>query len=196
MKGLRATPGPGRQSSVGVNVIERRTGHRACAALPDVWGYLTIGLSLLVGTILLYAAYVKIRAPWEEFAMSIAAYGLLPESAVYAVARALPWLELVLGVLLVTGYALRYAALAVTGLLSMFFCVMLLAFAKGLTIDCGCFGAGEVLGRHTLVRDGGLLAASAVLTCLCFRTRPKRKSNVHNAPYTVVKETGNDTTTD
>lgn len=137
----------------------------------DMRRYLTISLRFLLGAVLLYAAYTKLREPWEVFAMSIAAYGLLPEWAVWMAARSLPWLELALGVLIITGCGLPHASLAVSGLLSIFFAVMLYSFAKGMAIDCGCFGSGEALGPSTLLRDGVLLAASTLLTVLCFRAR-------------------------
>lgn len=151
-------------------------------------GYLAIVLRLLLGGVLLYAAYTKIRDPWEVFAMSIAAYGLLPEWAVSAVARTLPWLEAVLGVLIIRGYALRYTSLATTGLLGTFFAVMLFSFARGLGIDCGCFGPGETLGPQTLLRDGVLLAASIQLTVLCFRTRTRCETGAR-ATEPTTKET-------
>ena len=111
--------------------------------------YLAIVLRLLLGGVLLYAAYTKLRDPWEVFAMSIAAYGLLPEWAVLVAARTLPWLEVALGGLVIGGYALRYTSLAITGLLGTFLAIMLFSFARGLGIDCGCFGPGEALGPRT-----------------------------------------------
>jgi uncharacterized membrane protein YphA (DoxX/SURF4 family) len=159
------------------------------AAARDRRRCLTIVLRLLLGGVLLYAAYVKIRAPWEEFAMAIAAYGLLPEWAVYAVARTLPLLELVLGVLLLSGYALGRTALVTTGLLGAFFGIMLVTFARRLTIDCGCFGPGEALGPRTLLRDGLLLAASVLLTALCFPVSSALKARLQDTEPTTIKET-------
>jgi uncharacterized membrane protein YphA (DoxX/SURF4 family) len=151
--------------------------------------YLAIVLRLLLGGVLLYAAYTKIRDPWEVFAMSIAAYGLLPEWTVLVAARTLPWLEAVLGVLVIRGYALRYTSLAITGLLGTFFGVMLFSFARGLGIDCGCFGPGETLGPRTLLRDGVLLAASTLLTVLCFRARPAGETGTRDTEPATTKET-------
>lgn len=151
--------------------------------------YLAIVLRLLVGGVLLYAAYTKLRDPWEVFAMSIAAYGLLPEWAVLMAARTLPWLEAALGILVISGYAARYTALAITGLLGAFFAVMLFSFAKGLEIDCGCFGSGEALGPRTLLRDGLLLAASTLLTVLCFRARHSVETTAPEIEPATTKET-------
>src|SRR6476661_3555369 len=100
-------------------------------------------LRLLLAAVFLYAAWTKLRQPWLLFAMSIDSYHMLPEWAVLTVARTLPWLELALGLLLASGYGLRYAALATSIQLLVFFSVMVRAYSKGLGIDCGCFGVGE-----------------------------------------------------
>ena len=80
--------------------------------------------------------------------------------------RTIPWLELLLGVLLATGYGLRYAAAVATLLLGLFFGVMLQAYVKGMGIDCGCFGLGEKISPFTLTRDGLLVALSFTLSIL------------------------------
>jgi uncharacterized membrane protein YphA (DoxX/SURF4 family) len=123
-------------------------------------------LRLVLGAVFLYAAWTKLRQPWLLFAMSIDSYQLLPEWAVLTIARTLPWLELLLGVLLVAGIGLRYVTVATSLLLIFFFGVMLRSYGKGLGIDCGCFGVGEALSAKTLVRDGLLMSASIFL---CWR---------------------------
>ena len=111
----------------------------------------------------IYAAYTKLRQSWLLFALSIDSYQMLPEWAVYAVARTLPWLELALGVLLATGVWLRYLSIVATAILGLFFTVMLVSYFRGAGIDCGCFGVGEALSAKTLLRDGVLLAAAISL---------------------------------
>ena len=64
---------------------------------------ITLVLRVVLAGVFLYAAYTKLRQPWLLFAMSIDAYGLLPEWGVLTTARVLPWLELAIGVLLLTG---------------------------------------------------------------------------------------------
>src|SRR5207247_1878465 len=110
-------------------------------------------LRLLLAAVFLYAAYTKLRQPWLLFAMSIDSYHMLPEWAVLLVARTLPWIELLLGLLLASGFGLPYAALATSAQLLIFFSVMVRAYAKGLGIDCGCFGVGEALTGWSLARD-------------------------------------------
>jgi uncharacterized membrane protein YphA (DoxX/SURF4 family) len=130
-------------------------------------------LRLGLAAVFLYAAYSKLRQPWLLFAMSIDAYGLLPQWAVLTLARMLPWCELGLGVLLLTGLWLRQVALAATSLLLVFYSVLLRSYGKGLEINCACFGLGEALSLKTLVRDGVLVLSSLALTVLALRQPPR-----------------------
>jgi uncharacterized membrane protein YphA (DoxX/SURF4 family) len=134
-----------------------------------------LGLRLALGAVFVYAAYTKLRQSWLLFALSIDSYQLLPEWAVFALARTLPWFELALGVLLMTGVWLRYLSIAAAGILGLFFAVMVVSYFQGAGIDCGCFGVGEALSARTLVRDGVLLAAAAALVVFS-RTSDQRSS--------------------
>jgi uncharacterized membrane protein YphA (DoxX/SURF4 family) len=125
-----------------------------------------IVLRVLLAAVFLYAAYTKLREPWLVFAIAIDAYGILPEPAVLATARTLPWCELALGVVLLSGFGLRYAAIAASALLGAFFTVMVIAYSKGLAIDCACFGPGDIISLKTLARDGTLVAAAIALAVL------------------------------
>jgi uncharacterized membrane protein YphA (DoxX/SURF4 family) len=120
-------------------------------------------LRVLLGGVFLYAAWTKLRQPWLVFALSIDAYQLLPEWAVLTTARVLPWLELAIGALLLTGVWLRYVSIVAAVILGVFFLTMLVSFGKGMGIDCGCFGVGEALTAKTLARDGLLLASAITL---------------------------------
>ncbi len=127
---------------------------------------LRLALRLVLGGVFVYAAYTKLRQPWLLFALSIDSYQLLSEWAVLAVARTLPWVELFVGMLLVLGWKVRYAAGVATALLAVFFTLMAASYTRGAGIDCGCFGVGEALSVRTLLRDAALLAVSGVLTVL------------------------------
>ena len=131
----------------------------------------TMALRVILGAVFIYAAYTKLRQSWLLFALSIDSYQMLPEWAVYAVARTLPWFELTLGVLLVAGVWLRYLSVVATSILALFFTVMLVQYFRGAGIDCGCFGVGEALSAKTLLRDGALLAAALALVVLSRRAR-------------------------
>lgn len=139
-------------------------------------------LRIALGLVFCYAAYTKLRQPWLVFAMSIDAYRVLPPWAVFTVARTLPWTELAIGVLLVSGQLLKYAAPAASVLLVVFYAAMIRAYAAGGGIDCGCFGVGEAVSPVTLVRDGALLSCSLVLSFLEYRPIRLRASQTISSP--------------
>lgn len=132
---------------------------------------LLIAGRLILGAIFCYAAYAKLRAPWIEFAGSLAAFKLLPDNALEPIARTLPWCELALGVALISGIWARWFSLIASLLLLLFFSVMVRSYAVGLQIDCGCFGPGEALGPKTLARDFSMLAVAVAVTIGSFRIR-------------------------
>src|SRR5579872_720038 len=118
---------------------------------------------LVLGGVFIYAAWIKLREPYLLFAMSIDAYHVLPQWAVLAVARTLPWFELLLGLLLVSGRFPKISSVAASALLALFFALMVRAYVRGETIDCGCFGPGEQISKLTLARDGSLLLGGLFL---------------------------------
>ena len=122
-----------------------------------------LALRLMLGAVFVYAAYTKLRQSWLLFALSIDSYQMLPEWAVFGVARTLPWLELALGLLLIAGPWLVYTSVLASAILTLFFSVMVIMYFRGGGIDCGCFGVGEALSAKTLARDGALLAAALAL---------------------------------
>lgn len=132
-----------------------------------------IALRVALGAIFVYAAWVKLRDPWQLFAMSIDAYRVLPLGMVELTARVVPWLELALGLWLIAGFWLRISGALVSLLLLTFFGLMVRAYAKGMAIDCGCFGPGEAISWKTLLRDGTLAAAALLVTAMAFLNRPK-----------------------
>ena len=101
--------------------------------------------------------------------VAVRAYDVLPKAGVALVAAVLPWLEIVLGLLLLVGLATRAVAVASAGLLVVFIAGVTQAWARGLSIDCGCFGGGGAVdpGQTTygleLLRDAGFLLMAAWL---------------------------------
>jgi len=73
---------------------------------------------------------------------AVAAYRLMPFEVAQVVGAALPFVEIALGVLLLLGLATRVAAGASAALLAVFIAGIASAWARGLAIDCGCFGGG------------------------------------------------------
>lgn len=106
--------------------------------------WLLIAARLILAAIFLYAGYQKVREPWLQFAISVESFKLVPESWLEPVARILPWCEIVLGAaVLLPGFFARWCSLILTGMLAFFLFIGIRASVKGLTVDCGCFGAGH-----------------------------------------------------
>ncbi len=160
---------------------------------------------LFLGGVLLYAVFAKLNYPpgnfftfkvsnWQLaiqiFAISVNGYKVLPEWAVTPVAYAVPLLETLLGLLLLTGVGLRWATAGTTALLGFFFALMLRAYFLGQSIDCGCFGPGDQLGAKTLLRDGGLLLVALLVTWGAFGQQRKKRADVQEVKEARdVKET-------
>ncbi len=73
---------------------------------------------------------------------SVVAYRILPYDASMFVGAVLPFLEIALGLLLVVGLATRVAAVASALLFVVYIAAIASVWARGLRIDCGCFGTG------------------------------------------------------
>ncbi|HYH73598.1 MAG TPA: MauE/DoxX family redox-associated membrane protein [Nocardioides sp.] len=102
-------------------------------------------LRLFLGAVLIYAGATKIGHPLTS-QRAVQAYELLPDGLANTIGLALPFVEVVLGVLLVLGLFTRPAAIAATVLMVAFVIGISQAWARGLTIDCGCFGGGGQIG--------------------------------------------------
>ena len=138
--------------------------------------WLRLFLRLALGAVFVYAAWTKLRAPWQGFASAVDAYGLLPMWAVKLVARALPWAELLIGLLLVSGRFLRLSSIAASALLLGFFAVMVRTYASGIQIECGCFGPGDAISIRSLARDGSLLLVSLCLAGMAIWSSRRERS--------------------
>jgi hypothetical protein len=110
----------------------------------------------------------SMRVSLSMFAMQVDSYQLLPPAIVSPAAHFLPPFELFVGLWLLSGIALRYAALVTSLLFTVFFAVMVRSYFLGLEINCGCFGPGDRLGPMTVLRDGSLLALAIAVTVGAF----------------------------
>lgn len=101
--------------------------------------------------------------------VAVRAYQIFPESLVGIIAGILPFLEIALGVLLVIGLATRLTAVLSAVVLVAFIAGVISAAARGLSIDCGCFGgggdvaAGQTAYTEEILRDLGFLALAVYL---------------------------------
>ena len=129
-----------------------------------------IGLLARLGlaAVWLISGYIKAVDP-RTTVVAVRAYQIFPESVVGTIAGILPFLEIALGVLLVIGLATRLTAVLSAVVLVAFIAGVISAAARGLSIDCGCFGgggdvaAGQTAYTEEILRDLGFLALAVYL---------------------------------
>ena len=123
--------------------------------------------------VFVYSGYVKLQSKLQ-FAAAIAGYQLVPTKLILPLADYLPWFEILLGILLLTGWKIRYVSLAATALLLLFTTVLIVTYARGIEADCGCFGFGDKISPLTIARDA-LFLLPAVFLSVENRIKPQRR---------------------
>jgi uncharacterized membrane protein YphA (DoxX/SURF4 family) len=119
-----------------------------------------------LGGIFIYMGLVKALDP-VTFLKLVREYEMVGNSVVLnSIASVLPWFEVFCGVLLLTGIAVRGAALVLLGMLIPFTLIVLkralaIASAEGILFcavkfNCGC-GTGDVLICQKLIENSGLM---------------------------------------
>jgi putative oxidoreductase len=103
--------------------------------------YKTVVVSIVLGALFVYAGAMKIRDPLAV-ADTIAAFGIIPLALINSFALAIPSFEIISGALLIAGWYRRMAALGLLIALGAYTVAIASALARGITIDCGCFGVG------------------------------------------------------
>jgi uncharacterized membrane protein YphA (DoxX/SURF4 family) len=120
---------------------------------------------LVTGGVWIVAGALKLPDPAASV-RAVRAYDLLPETVVPTVGHLLPVVETVIGACLVFGLLTRAAAVLSSLLFLAFIAGIGSAWARGLQIECGCFGGGGYSADATddypweIARDVGLLALS------------------------------------
>lgn len=116
---------------------------------------------LTLGGVIFVAGALKVTTPYKS-AAAMRAYELLPISIANFFGYVLPWFEVGLGALLILGVATRLSGFIAGSLMIAFILAIASAWARGLSIDCGCFGGGgqvapgETKYLQEIVRDFGL----------------------------------------
>jgi uncharacterized membrane protein YphA (DoxX/SURF4 family) len=124
--------------------------------------WLTLLARLILGGVLFAAGALKIGS-LQKSAMAVRAYELLPVSLANFLGYTLPWIEIGVGLLLIAGVAVRISGLIGAFTMLAFIIAIAQAWARGLSIDCGCFGGGGAIDPEDtkylseIIRDIGLL---------------------------------------
>ena len=127
--------------------------------------YFLAFLRYLLGGLLIFASLHKIPKPML-FVETVKTYKLLPPYAVRPFGYGLPWIELILGILLLIGWQTKTVAVINGGLYAAFTIALIINFFRGRReLNCGCFGTKK---KHKLtclliVRDLGLTLAASIV---------------------------------
>jgi len=141
---------------------------------------------LVLGGIFLYAGYSKIFFPnrffWplamlkfsvaanlSNFGFQVDSYKLLSPSGVNFVAHTLPFVEVLLGLLLLIGWRLKIWGTVVTLLLAGFVAAVTRAYLLHMDINCGCFAAPEPVSIKKILEDCIFLLLALLMTVFAFR---------------------------
>ena len=134
------------------------------SAVGGVRRYVVPVLAVIIGITFIYAGALKAWDP-VKFATDISNFRILSWPVGVRLAFYLPWVEIICGVALVIGW-FRSGAIAIfTGLTLVFIVATASAQARGIDLECGCFGAaskGWSFGSHMAVLFG-LLAGLVLL---------------------------------
>ncbi len=147
---------------------------------------------LVTGGVWIVAGALKLPHPADSV-RAVRAYDLLPEAIVPAVGHLLPVVEVVIGLCLVLGVMVRGTSV-VSGVLFVAFIIGISsAWARGLSIDCGCFGGGgeipDAAAQYPgeIARDVGLLVLSLWLV-----VRPGSRLALENLLFPSMADPDND----
>jgi uncharacterized membrane protein YphA (DoxX/SURF4 family) len=130
--------------------------------------WLTLLSRLILGGVLFAAGALKI-GNLQKSAMAVRAYEMLPVELANFLGYALPWIEIGIGLLLIVGASVKICGLLGAFTMLAFIIAIAQAWARGLSIDCGCFGGGGTIDPEEtkylseIIRDIGLLAMGVFL---------------------------------
>jgi len=124
--------------------------------------WLTLLVRIILGGVLLVAGGLKV-GNLQKSAMAVRAYELLPIPIANFLGYTLPWIEIGVGLLLILGVAVKINGVIGAATMLVFIVAIAQAWARGLSIDCGCFGGGGSVDPEDtkylseIIRDLGLL---------------------------------------
>jgi putative oxidoreductase len=124
---------------------------------------LSVTLRLGLAALFIYAGVAKLLDT-QSFAVDLANYQLLPAALVPLVAVTLPGIETASGACLLISRTARAASFLAFLMCLAFTVAVGQALARGINLDCGCFGTTSApVTTSTLVRDLGLLGAAGMV---------------------------------
>lgn len=118
---------------------------------------------LIVGFVFVSFGISKIADP-SAFAKEVGNYDLMPLFSLNIIALTLPWIELVVGLMLIFGIRLKANAMLGNILLILFIFMVGIAWARGLDISCGCSSINpQKVGFPKILENSALLFLSILI---------------------------------
>ncbi len=125
---------------------------------------------VVFGAVFVYAGAMKM-ADAAGFAATIFNYQILPAKMVYGAAMVIPAVEVACGLSLWVNSLARASAVVLNLMTVVFMGALGWAMARGLDVDCGCFGGGgSTNAKEALIRDAVILAVGLIAMWGAFAT--------------------------
>ena len=142
----------------------------------------TIFARLILGGVFIYASFDKLLHP-AAFSEAVYNYQILPDVFINLTAIILPWLELIMGIMLVIGVWMPGIVVTSNFLLTAFMGSLIFNMARGLDIYCGCFSTSATqssIDIWIVLRDASFLILSMYLLFVVFFTKRSAASKRAN----------------
>jgi thiol-disulfide isomerase/thioredoxin/uncharacterized membrane protein YphA (DoxX/SURF4 family) len=128
-------------------------------------------MRLILGGIFLVSSLSKLT-DISSFQRLVASYHILPVGLAQVYGLLIPWIELIMAVLLITGIFRRIAAAGTIVLTASFATASIFSLVSGATATCGCFGEAFPLSHSQSLIINGFMLIQAVLLLVTPQTSP------------------------
>ena len=105
----------------------------------EILAFAVFLIRLFVGGVFLIAGLIKIKGSSSRLLIAILGYELVPRGAATILVYVLPWLEIIVGGLLILGLWSHLTVLVGAGLLAVFLSGIVTSLLRGMNNDCGCY---------------------------------------------------------
>lgn len=124
---------------------------------------------LFVGGLLVTAGLLKLKAGTRWFQQQILAYKIVKGQFAWLLARFLPMVELICGLLLLLGWQTPTVSLISFGLLWLFSAAIIYTIWQGRQVGCGCFGQHtstvSLQGQWAMIYRNLILMGLLIVIC-------------------------------
>jgi putative oxidoreductase len=138
-----------------------------------VAGMTMLTLRAGLGALFLYTGIGKAMDP-TSFLDNVRSFHILPDPYAAWTAMGLPWLEILCGLALLTGFLAEGALTCIAGMLGVFLWAFIYSWQRGLDVNCGCFGAEDSTTQYTQAITQDALLLAVALSVLFWQWRRRR----------------------